>query len=165
MVVGRIAVMEITAGGLDSPQAVMILAKGVNLRFRAFRIPKILTTRSASNRMRSLPRTQRTNSRKGYLVVEVGAFLEALGLRGSGEVALDDVEEEVVVGGGAARVLHQQRPRVPQAGAHRRAQRAHLLLLLPAGGGPEERREIHDGEVHGACGCAARGGRGELKSL
>nr|CAB3450889.1 unnamed protein product [Digitaria exilis] len=73
----------------------------------------------------------------------------ALGFGGSGEVALDDVEEAVVVGGGAARVLHQQRPRVPQAGAHRRAQRAHLLLVRgTAGGGPEERREIHHGEVH-----------------
>lgn len=84
--------------------------------------------------------------------MEVGPFLEALGLGGSGEVALDDVEETVVVGGGAARVLHQQRPRVPQAGAHRRAQRTHILPHLrgPAGGGgAEERREIHHGEVHG----------------
>ena len=35
MVVGRIAVMEITAGGLDSPQAVMILAKRVNFKVQS----------------------------------------------------------------------------------------------------------------------------------
>ena len=161
MVVGRIAVMEITTGGLDSPQAVMILAKRVNFKVQSIPNSQKSSSPDPHQTEWSLPRTQRTNSRKGYLVVEVGAFLEALGLRGSGEVALDDVEEEVVVGGGAARVLHQQRPRVPQAGAHRRAQRAHLLLLLPAGGGPEERREIHDGEVHGACGCAAQHRAGE----
>lgn len=86
-----------------------------------------------------------------YLIVEVGALLEALGVGGSGEVVLDDVEEAVVVGGGAARVLHQQRPRVPQAGAHRRAQRAHRLLprrAAPGDGAVEVRREVHQGEVH-----------------
>jgi len=35
MVVGRIAVMEITTGGLDSPQAVMILAKRVNFKVQS----------------------------------------------------------------------------------------------------------------------------------
>lgn len=85
--------------------------------------------------------------------MEVGALLEALGVVGSGEVALDDVEEAVVVGGGAAGVLHQQRPRVPQAGAHRGAERAQRLLRLGrrvAGGGLQEGREIHHGEVHWA---------------
>jgi hypothetical protein len=94
------------------------------------------------------------------LVVEVRALLEALGFGGSGEVALDDVEEAVVVGGGATGVLDQQRPRVPEAGAHRGAERAHRVLRVRwrrAAGYLQVGREIHHGEVHGLRG----GGRVE----
>lgn len=115
----------------------------------------------------STSRQKKEKVTPAYLVVEVGPFLEALCVGGSGEVALDDVEEAVVVRGGAARVHHQQRPRVPQTSAHCGAQRAQLLHARrgrAAGCGPEIRREIYHWQVHLGCRAgAARRGRCELK--
>lgn len=63
----------------------------------------------------------REEEEKGDLVMEVGAFLEALEFLGSLEVPLHHIEEPIVVLGGAPGVLHQDSPSVPQASAHHRA--------------------------------------------
>lgn len=91
--------------------------------------------------------------------MEVGPFLEALELLGSLEVPFHHIKEPIVVLGGAPRILHEERARVPQATAHRRAERHHLLLRPPIGAtsasaaaatsrSVEVGGEIHDGEVH-----------------
>ncbi|RWW13081.1 hypothetical protein GW17_00023231 [Ensete ventricosum] len=61
--------------------------------------------------------------------MEGGASLEALELLRSPKISLHHVEEPIIVLDGAPWVLHEQRPGVPEAPAHGRAERPQLRLL------------------------------------
>lgn len=100
---------------------------------------------------------------EGNLVMEGGARLEALELFRSPKISLHHVEEPIIVLDGAPWVLHEQRPAVPEAPAHRRAERPQLHLRRrrrrrrgkssgPSPGGDlEVTGKVNHREVHRRC--------------
>lgn len=110
------------------------------------------------NRKKKSNQGNEEEEEEGNLVMEGGARLEALELLRSPKISLHHVEEPIVVLDGAPWVLHEQRPAVPEAPAHRRAERPQLHLRrrgkssgAAPGGDLEVTGKVNHREVHRRC--------------